>query len=75
MISDSISLEERIALLREDARQAAQQYGSTSREYAVAADNLEETLAELSHRSQNLSAFERFCVTHPDAQECRIYDN
>ncbi len=65
------AIQERIdnALLK--ARQLSQQ-GDTE-QAAAAWDEVEELFAEASHQKP-LTNFEKYCQTHPDADECRIYD-
>jgi hypothetical protein len=73
----NISLEERIAQAREEARKTVEQFGAGSPEHAVAADTLEELLAEEGHKKQQKAqnSLERYCGENPEAPECRIDDN
>jgi signal-transduction protein with cAMP-binding, CBS, and nucleotidyltransferase domain len=73
-------LEERIQQAIERARTICATNGATSKECAVAWDEVEELQAEASHqKAEKLygtkSAFEVYCEENPDALEARIYDN
>ena len=72
---ESVTIEERLEMLSDQARMACDQIGKTSSECAAAWDAVEEVQAEISHRRfAAKSEFERFCEERPDAAECRIYD-
>ncbi len=47
-----------------------------SQECVAAWDAVEEIQAEIAHKRQASpkSSFETYCDTHPDADECRVYD-
>jgi hypothetical protein len=79
MTNQNISLEERIAQAREEAHNTAEQFGAGSPEHAVAADTLEELLAEEGHKKQQKAksgnSLEVYCDDNPEAPECRIDDN
>ncbi|RUT06579.1 hypothetical protein DSM106972_028360 [Dulcicalothrix desertica PCC 7102] len=60
-----------------EARSACGLHGDTSQECAVAWDIVEELQAEKSHRSKEVqvkSSLDKYCSSHPDALECRVYD-
>lgn len=59
------------------ARQVSKEKGSDSRESAYAWDTVEELLAAIAHRrsqQKDQTYLERYCESHPDADECRVYD-
>ncbi|MGJ3252058.1 MAG: CBS domain-containing protein [Elainellaceae cyanobacterium] len=73
-------IEDQIEVAREDARAICAEMGAQSPECAAAWDAVEELQAESSHqRSQATSAsrqvFEDYCREHPEAPECREYDD
>jgi CP12 domain len=70
------SLETAIAQALEDARNACQNAGENSSECAVAWDIVEELQAEKSHReaAKHKNGFDLYCIEHPEAVECLIYD-
>jgi len=70
------SLETAIAQALEEARAACQTSGDNSSECAVAWDIVEELQAERSHReaAQQRNSLDLYCIEHPEALECLIYD-
>jgi CBS domain-containing protein len=73
-------LEERIQQAIDRARTICAAQGATSKECAVAWDEVEELQAEASHQKAEKvygtkTAFEVYCEENPDALEARIYDN
>lgn len=72
-------LEEKIQAAIERARAICAEKGATSRECAVAWDEVEELQAEASHQKAeklyNKTAFELYCEENPDALEARIYES
>jgi Ribonuclease G/E len=70
------NLEAAIAQALEEARAACQTAGENSTECAVAWDIVEELQAERSHRetAKQKSGFDLYCLEHPEAIECLIYD-
>lgn len=70
------SLETAIAQALEEARAACQTAGENSNKCAVAWDIVEELQAERSHReaAKQKSGFDLYCLEHPEAIECLIYD-
>jgi hypothetical protein len=74
--SSQIPLSLRIEMARNEARAIAAEKGIESPESAVAWDIVEELLSVAARRKSRepKSAFERYCLEHPDASEARIYD-
>ena len=72
----SRSLESAIAQALEEARTACQTAGDNSSECAVAWDIVEELQAERSHREMAMqrNSLDVYCIEHPEAVECLIYD-
>jgi len=72
----SKSLETAIAQALAEARAACETAGENSTECAVAWDIVEELQAERSHReaAKHKSGFDLYCIEHPEAVECLIYD-
>lgn len=70
------SLETAIAQALEEARNACQTAGDNSSECAVAWDIVEELQAERSHRetAKQRNSLDVYCIEHPEAIECLIYD-
>lgn len=73
-------LEQRIQTAIEQARAICAEKGATSKECAVAWDEVEELQAEAAHQRADKAfvgktAFEIYCEENPDALEARIYDN
>lgn len=69
----TLTLEQRIAEAREEARLLTERFGATSPQAAVAWDNVEELLVARAHRATK-TAFEDYCQSYPDAPESRMYD-
>lgn len=69
-------LETAIAQALEEARTACQNAGNNSNECAVAWDIVEELQAERSHReaAKQRNSLDVYCIEHPEAIECLIYD-
>lgn len=74
--STFIPLSLRIEMARDEARAIATEKGIESPESAVAWDIVEELLSVAARKRTHepKSAFERYCLEHPDASEARIYD-
>lgn len=72
----SNSLETAIVQALEEARAACQTAGDDSSECAVAWDIVEELQAERSHReaAKHRDSLDLYCIEHPEALECLIYD-
>lgn len=71
-------IQEKIAEEVEQAHNACNIYGDTSKECAAAWDAVEELQAEASHqrgKQAQKTSLERYCDDNPDADECRIYDD
>jgi hypothetical protein len=58
----------------EHARRLTQMCGTKATEVAVAWEVVEELAIAKRRKQDPFSAFERYCIAHPDAPECRIYD-
>lgn len=76
----SLVLEDKIQQAIERARATCAEKGATSRECAVAWDEVEELQAEASHQKdeklyRDKTAFEAYCEENPDALEARIYES
>lgn len=59
------------------ARATCDEKGNNSNECALAWETVEELRVEKSHQQETAkskTALERYCETHPEASECRIYD-
>eukprot|EP00184_Porphyridium_aerugineum_P008615 CAMPEP_0184693142 /NCGR_PEP_ID=MMETSP0313-20130426/1419_1 /TAXON_ID=2792 /ORGANISM="Porphyridium aerugineum, Strain SAG 1380-2" /LENGTH=109 /DNA_ID=CAMNT_0027151121 /DNA_START=95 /DNA_END=424 /DNA_ORIENTATION=+ len=75
MMSD---LQSRISEATKQAQDAAAKFGKTSKEAAVAWDQVEELEAEASHQKQKnikKDPLEQYCEGNEDADECRTYEN
>jgi uncharacterized protein YgiB involved in biofilm formation len=61
----------------EEARSVCDISGSNSAECAAAWDAVEELQAAASHQSQEKpkNSLETYCDAHPDADECRLYED
>ncbi len=70
-------IQEKIEQERAEARVVCNLSGTNSPECAAAWDAVEELQAEASHQRQvrPKTSFEKYCDEHPDADECRIYDD
>lgn len=71
------NITEKIEKEREQAREACDISGATSKECAAAWDAVEELQAEASHQKEvkPKTSFEVYCDDNPDAAECRIYED
>ena len=71
------NIQEKIQVEIQEAREACEVNGATSKECAVAWDNVEEMRAEASDQKQDKTknSLEKFCDDNPDALECRIYED
>lgn len=69
------TLESRLQVALEHARRLSDLHGSDTVDVAIAWETVEEL--STAHRRQAVqpSAFERYCEAHPDAPECRIYED
>lgn len=73
-------IEDQIEVARTEARRISEERGADSPDAAAAWDVVEELQAEASHqmtRAQAASrnALEEYCREHPEAPECREYDD
>lgn len=71
-------IQSRIEQERDQARAVCDSKGSESEDCAVAWDTVEELQAEASHqreKSKGKTSLEQYCDDHPDADECRIYED
>ena len=71
------NITEKIEKEREQAREACDISGPTSKECAAAWDAVEELQAEASHQNQvkPKTSFEKYCDENPEAAECRLYED
>jgi hypothetical protein len=64
----------RVQVALEHARRLTALYGTTNQDVAIAWETVEEL--SIAHRSSvQPSAFVRYCDAHPNAPECRIYED
>ena len=75
-----LHIEDEIDVARSEARRISEEKGATSPEAAAAWDVVEELQATASHqqaqaKAASLTALEEYCREHPDAPECREYDD
>lgn len=70
------TLQQAIQEAIEQARATCEMKGDNSSDCAVAWDIVEELQAECSHRKipQKLNSLQQYCLEHPEAVECLIYD-
>lgn len=73
-------IEDQIEVAREEARRISNQEGASSPAAAAAWDIVEELQAAASHQQTQAqiatkNALEEYCREHPDAPECREYDD
>ncbi len=73
-------IEDQIDVARSEARRIAEEKGATSPEAATAWDVVEELQAAASHqqaqaKAASRNALEDYCREHPEAPECREYDD
>jgi len=73
----SNNIQETIEKERDQARTICDVEGATSGECAAAWDAVEELQAEASHQKQKQSknSLEIYCDDHPEAAECRVYED
>lgn len=66
----------RLQAALEHARRLTVLYGTDHRDVVIAWDAVEE-LTTAYHRQSvpSTSAFSRYCAAHPDAPECRVYED
>lgn len=69
------NIQEEIAKERELARVADNSSGKNSGESTATGDAVEELETEALHQPKLKSSFEQYCDDHPDASECRIYED
>jgi hypothetical protein len=72
------NIQEKIADELEQARDACNTHGDTSKECAAAWDAVEELQAENSHqkeKKQQKTSLEKYCDDNPEADECRLYED
>jgi hypothetical protein len=70
------SLDIAIQAALEHARRLTEMYGTDNVEVALAWETVEELeTAKANPKNRQLSAFERYCAAHPDAPECRVYED
>ncbi|HSM82037.1 MAG TPA: Calvin cycle protein CP12 [Nodosilinea sp.] len=69
------TLASRLQIALEHARRLTALYGADNIDVAIAWETVEEL--STAHRRQAVqpSAFDRYCEAHPDAPECRIYED
>ena len=72
-----MTIEDEIQAAIQEAHAICDQLGTDSNACAVAWDNVEELQAEVAHQAQapQKTSFQRYCEEHPEADECRVYDN
>ncbi len=73
-----LDLEDRLDVARQEARAICAAKGDTSPECAAAWDTVEELQAAAADKRQakkTTTSLEEYCAAHPDAQECRIYED
>jgi len=70
-------IQEKIEQELQEAREVCDVSGSNSAECAAAWDAVEELQAEASHQKQEKpkNSLEIYCDSHPEADECRVYDD
>ena len=71
-------IEDRLDAAREEARAVCAAKGATSPECAAAWDEVEELQAAAADKRREkkaLNSLEAYCAEHPDAEECRIYED
>jgi signal-transduction protein with cAMP-binding, CBS, and nucleotidyltransferase domain len=71
-------IEDRLDAAREEARAICAAQGAASPECAAAWDVVEELQAAAADKRQsqkNTNSLEDYCANHPDAVECRIYED
>ena len=70
-------IQEKIEQELQEAREVCDVSGSNSAECAAAWDAVEELQAEASHQKQEKpkSSLEQYCDSHPEADECRVYED
>lgn len=70
------SLDNAIAAALEHARRLTAMYGTANTEVAIAWETVEELQTARSRQCQQApTSLERYCAAHPDAPECRIYED
>lgn len=70
------SLDKQLQAALEHARRLTEMYGTHPIEVALAWETVEELQTAIAkRRATTKSAFERYCDAHPDAPECRIYED
>lgn len=70
------SLDTQVQAALEHARRLTDMYGTDHIDVALAWETVEELeTARDRQRTGTLSSLERYCVTHPDAPECRLYED
>jgi hypothetical protein len=72
-----MTIEDEIQAAIKEAHAICDQLGSDSQACAVAWDTVEELQAEVAHKAHTpqKTAFQTYCEDHPEADECRVYDN
>ncbi|MEB3226258.1 MAG: Calvin cycle protein CP12 [Synechococcus sp.] len=77
-MTDSISIDKKIELARQEARNICAEKGETSPECAAAWDVLEELQAEAAHQRSNKvekTPMQLYCEANPGDLECKIFDD
>ncbi|WP_204137260.1 Calvin cycle protein CP12 [Halomicronema sp. CCY15110] len=70
------SLATRLQAALEHARRLTEMRGTADIEVAIAWETVEELqVAWYRHQQNSPTYFEQYCVAHPDAPECRIYED
>lgn len=70
------ALETRLQAALEHARRLTAMRGTTDIEVAIAWETVEELqVAWYNHKPHTPTTFAQYCEAHPDAPECRIYED
>ncbi|WP_017301017.1 Calvin cycle protein CP12 [Nodosilinea nodulosa] len=65
----------RLQVALEHARRLTTLYGTKTIDVAIAWETVEELSTAHCRQAVQPSAFDRYCDAHPDAPECRIYED
>ncbi len=69
------TLASRLQAALEHARRLTALYGTNNKDVAIAWETVEELSTAHRRQAVQRSAFDRYCDAHPDAPECRIYED
>ncbi|MFQ4138232.1 Calvin cycle protein CP12 [Nodosilinea sp. PGN35] len=69
------TLAARLQVAFEHARRLSALYDINSTDVAIAWETVEELSTAHRRQAAQTTAFERYCNAHPDAPECRIYED